>query len=303
MTDQGDAFSPRRDPRGLLAALGITGVFLVVEVVGGLWTGSLALLADAGHMAGDAGALLLALLAFWIARRPFSARRSYGYLRAEVLAALANVAALWLIAGTVLLEAFGRLREPPFVDAGPMLGVALVGLMANGASAAVLSRSAGDSLNVRGALLHVVSDALGSVGAIAAGVAMLAFGWRWADPVASAFIALLIVAGSLRIAWQAVHILLQGAPSGMRLEELRRSLDELPGVQEVHDLHAWVLTSGYNVMSAHVCVAPGLSHEDEEEVLARVRQVAQGRYRITHVTVQLEHERMRCPEAHLPKER
>lgn len=295
-----DILAPTRSVKGPVIALVITATFMVVEIVGGLVTGSLALLADAGHMASDAGALLLALTAIWIARRPATARRSYGYQRAEILAALGNVLALWVIVGYVLTEAYGRFQTRTEVDAGPMLLIAALGLAANGVSAAVLHRSGGDSLNIRGAMLHVLSDALGSVGAITAGALMLVFGWYIADPLISVFISLLILVSSGRLLWQTLHVLLQGTPHGLRLDDLQRSLNEVPGVQEVHDLHAWVLTSEYNVMSAHVCVEEELSHAGEEAMLTTIRQMAREHFDLSHVTVQLEHERDQCPESHLP---
>lgn len=273
----------------LLAALVITFVFMGAEWAGGLLTGSLALLADAGRMASDVGALLLALFALWIAKRPSSTLRSFGYHRAEILAALGNVLALWVIVGYIVWEAVQRFSDQTTVVAGPMLLIAILGLAANGTSAWILHRASAKSLNMRGAMLHVMSDALGSVGAITAGALMLAFGWYSADPLISLFISLLILLSSGRLLWQTLHVLLQGTPAGIRLDDLHVTLESLAGVREVHDLHAWVLTSGFHVMSAHVCVDDGLTHNQEDILLKSVRSMALEQFGLSHVTVQLEH--------------
>ena len=225
--------------RPLAVALAITAVFLVAEVAGGLFTGSLALLADAGHMATDAAALALALFAAWLARRPATPERSYGYYRAEVLAALVNAATLIAVSLYIFWEAFERLGTPPEVDSAPMLAVAVAGLLANAVSAWVLSRGGGHEhdLNTRGAFLHVVGDLLGSVGAIIAALVMLATGWYLADPLLSIGIGLLILRGSWRLLRESVDVLLEAAPTHIAPAAVREALTKVEGVRGVHDLH------------------------------------------------------------------
>ncbi len=236
---------PPRHRRPLVLALGITSIVLVVEAVGGVLTGSLALLADAGHMTSDVGALGLALLATWISRRAHTSRRTYGYLRVEVLAALANGVLLWVVAGYIFWEAAGRFASVPEVRSGPMVAVAAVGLIANLVSGVLLARAATDNINVRGALYHVLADAVGSVGAIVAGILMLTLGWYVMDPIMGVSIGVLILAGSSRLIWEAVNVLLGGSPSHVDLAELRRDIEAFPLVEGVHDIHTWTITSGY----------------------------------------------------------
>ncbi|MGH2562017.1 MAG: cation diffusion facilitator family transporter [Thermomicrobiales bacterium] len=283
----------RTDPRPLAVALGITGVFLIVEVIGGLLTGSLALLADAGHMATDAAALALALFAIWLARRPATPARSFGFLRVEILAALVNAGSLIAISIYVFWEAFQRLDEPPEIDSGPMLVVAVAGLAANAASAWVLSRGGGrqHSLNTRGAFLHVIGDMLGSVGAIAAAVIMLATGWRLADPILSAGIGLLILWGSWRLLRESVEVLLEATPAHLDAAEIRAAMTGVDGVIDVHDLHVWTVTSGLIALSGHIEVT---GQRDWSGVLLDLANLLRDRFAIAHVTLQ--------PEAagHLP---
>jgi len=300
--DHGDHFSaaPTGGQRRLLAlALSVTALFLVVEAVGGVLTGSLALLADAGHMLTDVGALGLALFAAWLATRPHSAARSYGYHRAEILATLGNAIALWGIAGYIFVEASARLRDAPAVRSGPMLAIAALALAANLAVARILMRESA-SLNVRAALTHVAGDALGSIGAILAASLMLAFGWRLADPVISVIIGAFLVATSVRLLWPAIHILLEGTPAGMDLGELERSIQRTEGVLQVHDLHAWTLTSGYNAVTAHVVISDEVPAAGREQVLDRLRHMIPERFPVRHVTIQLEESSHCCDEAHLP---
>jgi cobalt-zinc-cadmium efflux system protein len=286
--------------RPLLIALGITTTFLVVEFVGGLLTGSLALLADAGHMVLDAGALVLALLAQRISQRPPSHTRSYGYSRVEVMAALANGVTLWILAAWILWEAYQRVQAPPEVKSLPMLIVAAFGLLANVASATVLMRSARHSLNLRAAFLHVVGDGLGSVGAIVAGALMLTQGWYVADPAISAFIGLLMLVTSSRVVWDAVHVLLEGTPRNVDLRKVEALLCQPPAVQSVHDLHVWSITSGYNVLSAHVVTCGPLDAADREALLIHLHQTVEARFPIQHTTIQVEETTTQCAEAHAP---
>ncbi len=292
--------SSGRPMRPLLIALGITTTFLVAEFVGGLLTGSLARLADAGHMLLDAGALTLALLAQRISQRPPSMRRSYGYSRVEVMAALANGVTLWALAAWILWESYQRLQAPTEVKSLPMLVVAILGLLANLAAAAVLLRSARHSLNLRAAFLHVVGDGLGSVGAIAAGLVMLLWQWYMADPLISAFIGVLILVTSSRVIWDAVHVLLEGTPSNIDLQKVEALLCQPAAVQSVHDLHVWSITSGYNVLSAHVVIDGPADAADREALLIHLHQAVEAQFPIQHTPIQVEETTQQCAEAHAP---
>jgi cobalt-zinc-cadmium efflux system protein len=266
--------------------LGLTLAFTAVEIVGGLLTGSLALLADAVHMLSDNLALALALFAVWLAGRPSTPERSYGYQRAEILAALANGAILVVLAIWIFIEAWGRLTDPPDVLAGWMAVVAAVGLAVNLVAAAILTRAGHDTLNMRAALRHVIADAIGSAGVLVAALVILLTGWRYADPLAGALIAVAVLASSWSVLRDSVNILLEGAPKGIDPRELGRRLAEAPGVVEVHDLHVWTITSGFPSLSAHVLVARDddchTQRRELEELLLR-------EYGIEHTTLQVEH--------------
>jgi len=289
--DEGHTESPGRASRRPLAiALAITSIFLVAEVIGGIVTGSLALLADAGHMATDVAALALALFASWLARRPATPERSFGFNRAEVLAALLNSATLIAISIYIFREAFLRLREPPEVDSGPMLAIAVAGLGANAASAWVLMRGGGHQhdLNTRGAFLHVMGDMLGSVGAIVAALIMLATGWYLADPILSAGIGVLILWSSWRLMRESVDVLMESTPAHIDPREVRTAMTDVTGVASVHDLHIWTVTSGLVAMSAHVDVT---GERDWPDVLVELAAVLRERFGIHHVTLQPEDDR------------
>lgn len=258
---------------------------MVAEVIGGLITGSLALLADAGHMFSDAAALGLSIFALWMAQRPATSSRTYGYYRTEILAALANGAALVAIAIIIFIEAWHRFSDPPRVEGGLMMIIALGGLCINLAGLVVLHRGTAESLNMRGAYLHVLGDAMGSVGALLAGGAILLFGWYWADPVVSVVIALLIIYGSWNLIVQAVAVLMEGAPHGVDVDEVRDAIISVTGVEGLHDLHVWSITSGIDALSAHVVVE---SETSQYEVLGAVRQMVHDRFGIDHVTIQIE---------------
>jgi cobalt-zinc-cadmium efflux system protein len=271
----------------LLTTLGVTAAFLVVEVLGAVWTGSLALLADAGHMLTDVGGLALALFATWIAGRPPTPAKSYGYYRAEILAALVNALVLLAVAGAILVEAYRRLGAPPDVLGGPMLAIAIVGLVANLGCAWLLHADAGTSLNVRGAYLHVLGDALSSVGVVVAAVVVVATGSTVADPLASVAIALIIVPRTWGLLRQAVNVLLEGTPTHLDVGEIEAAIRRVPGVRRVHDLHVWTLTSGREAMSAHVVVEDvGAS----DRLLRELHAVLHARFGIDHTTIQLETE-------------
>jgi len=270
--------------RRMTVALAITAAIMVVELAGGWLAGSLALLADAGHMLADVGALGLSLLVASLAQRPATAERTFGLLRLEILAALVNGAALIAISVGVAVEAYHRFRNPPHIDAGLLLGVAAAGLVANVVGASILHHGHEHSLNQRGAYLHVLSDALGSAGALAAGTIILVTGWLPADPLISVFISLLILASAWRLVKESTDILLEATPAGIALDEVHDRIASIPGVTSVHDLHVWTVTSGVIAMSGHLVVGnPG----DNQRVLEAVQERL-GDMGIGHVTVQME---------------
>ncbi len=268
----------------LRIVLVVTGLFMVAEVVGGILADSLALLADAGHMFTDAGALGLSLFAMRLAQRPPSPEKTYGYVRLEILAALVNGAALLVISGLICWEAYQRVQQPREVDGPVMLAVASAGLVVNVVGAFLLHRHAHDNLNVRGAYLHVLGDLLGSVGAIAAGLVILFTGWMPADPLISVFIALLILVSAWQLVREATDVLLEAAPSHIDVEEVLRDLEGIPDLSDVHDLHVWTLTSGFVALSGH-----GVIDEPRHQrlVLGEIRDRMEG-HGIHHVTFQLE---------------
>ncbi|MBX3173204.1 MAG: cation transporter [Gemmatimonadaceae bacterium] len=271
--------------RRLAWACGITAAFVVAEVVGGWISNSVALLADAGHMLTDVGALALSLFVAWFSRQPATPKRTYGYLRWEILAALINGAVLLVLSFGILWEAFRRLANPEPVESGLMLGIAVGGLLVNALSAWLLHASADASLNLRGAYLHVLSDLLGSVAVIIAALAVRWFGWLQADSVASIVVTVLIVRGAWRLVREAVDVLLESTPAHVDVEALRGALLDVRGVKTVHDLHVWTLTSGVVAMSAHAIAPDG----DHQRVLEELHG-AVARFGIQHTTIQLEGE-------------
>jgi cobalt-zinc-cadmium efflux system protein len=272
--------------RALAIALGLTASYTVVEVVGGIYTGSLALLADAVHMLSDNLALALALAAAWLATRPATPGRSFGYKRAEVLAALANGVLLVALSIWIFVAAAQRLSDPPDVLGGWMLAIAVVGIVVNLAAGWVLYGSRGESLNVDAAFRHVLADLLGSFGVVIAAVVILTTGWLQADPLVSILIGLLVLASAWTILRDSTEILLESTPRGMDAEELGRRLASAPGVVEVHDLHVWTITSGFPALSAHVLVRPGDDCHGRRRELERLLHDEFG---IEHTTLQVDH--------------
>jgi len=265
--------------------LALAASYLVAELVGGLWTGSLALLADAGHMLSDVGALALSLFALWLSSRPAPAGRTYGYHRIEILAALANGVALVVVAIFIALAAVQRASHPPEVLGLPMLAIATGGLLVNLLGLWILHAERDGSLNLRGAWLHVASDALGSVGAMVAGACIWLFGWRLADPIASALIALLILHGAFTLLRETVDVLLEAAPPHLDVGEIEGAIQEIPGVASVHDLHVWTITSGMVSLSCHIaCQENSAGHE----LLSELQGVLRRRFSIHHATLQIE---------------
>jgi cobalt-zinc-cadmium efflux system protein len=270
----------------LKPALLITSAFLIAEFIGALYTNSLALLADSGHMLTDVAALSLSLAATWFAGRRATPQKTYGFHRVEILAALLNGVILVLIALYIFYEAYGRLTDPPQVYAGWMLIVACVGLLANLISAWLLFGEHRKSLNVRGAMFHIVSDAIGSAGAILASLAILLGGYYIADPLISVIVGILILSSSWVLIRDAVDILLEGTPSHVNIVSLQGDLKKIQGVESVHDLHVWTLTSGVLAMSCHVVICE--EPVSRNVVLTEINELARDRFHIDHTTVQIE---------------
>ncbi len=268
---------------GLVLAL--TASYMVAEIIGGLMSNSIALLADAGHMLSDVGALALALFALWIARRPANSRRTYGYARTEILAALVNGATLVGISLYIFVEAYGRLREPPPVQGAVVMVVAAGGLLINLIALWLLNANKSENLNVRGAWLHVLTDAMGSVGAILGGFAVWQLGWAWADPAISILIGVLVIYSSWSLLRDSVSVLMEGAPRDVDVDAVRDALILCPGVASVHDLHVWTIASGMYSLSAHVTLT---GTEPNEAILRRLEHTLHKEFGIRHTTLQLE---------------
>ena len=283
------------DSRALRRALAITATFAIIEFAGGLWTNSLALIADAGHMLTDVAALGLSLFAVWFARRPATPQQTYGYFRVEILAALVNGASLILIAVFVFYESYGRFLNPEKVRTTEMMVIGVAGLLANLATAWILHRGHQHSLNVRGAFLHVLGDVLGSIAVILAGAAMWIWGVFWPDPLVSAIVCVLILVSAWKLVRESVLILLEGAPSHVNLEAMREELAKIAGVESIHDLHVWTLTSGVHVMTCHVVVC---GDGNRDEILTRLSSVSRDRFGVHHTTIQIEDTRL-CEGNHV----
>ena len=281
-----------RNRRDLTITLAITATYCIVEFAGGLLTNSLSLLSDAGHMFADVGALVLSLFAIRLSQMPPTASKTFGYHRVEILAALANALVLWLIVVLIAWEAFERLRQPPPINSIGMMAVAVVGLGINAVSLLVLHQSQAESLNVRAAFMHVLGDAFGSVGVIVAGLAIRLADWRTADPLVSVGIGLLILYSSWEIIRDAVDILMQSTPRGMRLQDVEGCLLGIAGVHQVHDLHVWTLTSGRYQLSVHLVVGDGCNMR---AVIDAAQTQLRERFGIGHTTVQVDPE-VECAE-------
>ncbi len=273
-----------RSQRRLLLVLGLTAAYMVAEVVGGLLTNSLALLADAAHMLTDVLGLGMALVAIRFAQRPATPARTYGFYRAEILAALVNSVVLFGISGYILYEAWRRFQAPPEVSSLPMLAVAVGGLVVNLIGARLLHAGAGESLNVRGAFLEVVADLLGSLGVILAAVIIHFTGWWPADPLISVVIGLFILPRTWRLLKSALDVLLEATPAHINVREVASSMRQVPGVASVHDLHVWTITSGFVAMSGHV----EASGRPSSEVLHDLQRMLRDRFAIEHATLQVE---------------
>jgi cobalt-zinc-cadmium efflux system protein len=274
------------DRRALGQALALVVAFAAVEAVAGIAADSLALLADAVHMLSDGGSLALALFALWLAGRPATPERSFGFRRAEILAALASGALLVALALWIFVAAVRRLADPPQVDGGTMIVVGGLGLAVNVAAAGILRRAGRESLNVRAALRHVLADLLGSAGVVLAGLLVVAFGWQRADPVTSIVVGALVLVSSWGVLREATSILMEETPSGVDAEAVGRALAGHPRVVDVHDLHIWTITSGFPSLSAHVLVDPGA---DCHGIRSELERLLRDRFGLDHTTLQVEH--------------
>ena len=284
------AHGPRSNVKALALTLALTATYTVAEVIGGLLTGSLALLADAGHMLSDSGSIALALFAIWLAKRPATPERSFGFKRAEILAALLNGITLIAISIWIFIEAIGRFADPPDVLGGWMLVIAVGGVVINVAGALILARGDRESLNLEAALRHVIADLLGSAGVIIAAIIILTTGWVYADPLISVLIGALVAASSWGVLRESVLILLEATPSGIDAEDVQAKMLALPGVTNVHDLHIWTITSGFPALAAHVLV------ERNEDCHAKRRELEfllDAEFEIDHTTLQVDHAKER----------
>ena len=287
--------------RSLALSLSLISSYMVAEIVGGILSGSLALLADAGHMATDALAIVMALTAMWLGERAASATRTFGYYRTEILAALANVVGLWLIVAWICLEAYHRFHEINVghldIEGPLVLYVGLGGLAVNIVAAFLLHRASGHSLNVEGAFQHVLADLLGSVGVVVSALLIMGFGWTIADPIISIVIALLILNGTRGLIGRVVNVLLEGTPEHLDVYKLCSDIEDIPGVTFIHDVHVWTITSGMVAFTAHVLINPNYPG-DRDELLRSIKDLAHDNFGITHATIQAEESVLGCKEDH-----
>jgi cobalt-zinc-cadmium efflux system protein len=283
------ALEARREDsrRRLIVALGINLVLLVAEAVGGVVTGSLAVLADAGHLLSDVGSIVLALIAARLAARPASGRRTFGYQRTEVLAALANGLTLVAVSVFIAIEAIGRFSNPPGVSGGGVLALGILGLLGNAAATLYLARGEREDINLEGVIRHSFADALGSLGVVLAGAVVLAGGSDIVDPIVGLLISILVLASSWRLLKEPFDVLMEAAPAGLDGDEMGAAICEVPGVRSVHDLHVWTVTAGFPALAAHVVVGRGV---DRDLILRRLEVELGERFGIEHTTLQIEEE-------------
>jgi cobalt-zinc-cadmium efflux system protein len=277
-----------RNSTRLIITLCLVATYMVAEVIGAFYTNSLALLADAGHMLSDVGALSLSLFAIWIAQKPATPKHTYGYYRTEILAALVNGSALVAISIYIFVEAYRRLLAPEPVIGGTVILIALGGLVVNVSSLAILHKGKDESLNVRGAWLHVLSDLLGTIGVLIGGFLVWRYQWYWADPAVSFVIGALVILASWQLVKESVAVLLEGTPAHIDLAAMRDAMLQVDGVLGVHDLHVWTITSGMDAMSGHVVVPPDWGGRSHGEILRDLHQLVHDRFGIHHATIQTE---------------
>ncbi|NEX77450.1 cation transporter [Bacillus thermocopriae] len=282
--------------KALLSSFILIASFMVVEVIGGLLTNSLALLSDAGHMLSDAAALGLSFFAIKLGEKQVSQEKTYGYKRFEIIAAALNGLTLILISIYILYEAIVRFFHPPEIQSMGMLMISVTGLLVNIVAAWILmSGDKDENLNVRSAFLHVLGDMLGSFGAIIASLFIMFFDWGIADPIASIIVAVLILISGYRVTKDSFHVLMEGAPTQIDMNQVKAALGRIPFVKEVHDLHIWTITSGYPVLSCHITIADEAQHD---EILAQSQKILHDEFHIEHSTIQVEKETRGCPSPH-----
>lgn len=275
----------KKSKAAMITVLVLTCVYMAIEVITGFFTGSLALIADAGHMLGDAGALILALIAVWFAGKSPSQQKTYGYYRTEILAALLNGVVLVGLSLYILYEAYQRFTSPPEILSGPMLAVAIGGLIINIIAAKLLSGSSDNSLNAQAAYLEVLGDLLGSAAVIVASLIIMFTHWMMIDPIVSGLIGLMILPRTWKLIKECIHILMEGTPDHISLQKLHEKLMSVKGVVDVHDLHVWTITSGRDALSAHVLIDQSAN---PDETLSEISRIAQTEFNLTHSTVQVE---------------
>lgn len=292
----GHSHSHTSNKKALLSSFILITVFMVVEVIGGFLTNSLALLSDAGHMLSDAAALGLSFFAIKLGEKQGSQEKTYGYKRFEIIAAALNGLTLIIISLYIFYEAFERFFAPPEVQSTGMLMISVTGLIVNIIAAWILmSGDKDENLNVRSAFLHVLGDMLGSVGAIVAALLIMFFGWTIADPIASVIVAVLILISGYRVTKDSFHILMEGAPTQIDTEKVKKALSSVPLVKEVHDLHIWTITSGYPVLSCHITIFDDGIHDD---ILKQSQKILHDEFHIEHSTIQVEKAANGCPSPH-----
>ncbi|WP_407268597.1 cation diffusion facilitator family transporter [Radiobacillus sp. PE A8.2] len=286
--DHGHDHTHGANKKALLLGFIITTAYMLIEAVGGFLTNSLALLSDAGHMLSDAVSLGVGVLAFAVSERVASYSKTYGYKRFEILAALFNGVTLIAIAIYIFYEAYHRFNEPAEIASTGMLAIAIIGFFVNIFVAWILMRGdTEENLNVRAAFLHVIGDLLGSVGAIIAAILIMIFGWAWADPLASVIVALLVLISGWRVSKDAVHVLMEGTPKNIEIEDIITSMEKVPGIKSIHDLHIWSITSGQNALSCHAVVEENLTVKDSQAILRKIEHDLEHQG-IGHVTIQME---------------
>ncbi|MGB7291840.1 MAG: cation diffusion facilitator family transporter [Thermodesulfobacteriota bacterium] len=274
-----------KEKKALVVVLCLTVCFMIVEIVAGFYTGSLALLSDAVHMFTDAFSISIALLAIWFSLKPPTSVKTFGFYRAEILAAFFNSMLLFVLSVVIILEAYERLLAPREVKSLMMTVVAVFGLLVNLIGAFVLSKYQSENMNIRGAFYHVISDALGSLGTLIAGLIILVTNWYYADSIISIIISILIIRGAWGLFWDSIHILLEGTPKGIELKSVEDTIRSHRGVLGVHDLHAWTLTQGFEALSAHLVIE---DMQLSEDLVSELKRVLFEKFRISHVTLQVE---------------
>lgn len=296
--DHGHDHTHGANKKTLTISFVIITLYMIVEAIGGFLTNSLALLADAGHMLSDAISLGIALLAFSLGEKAANLGKTYGYKRFEILAAVFNGITLILIAFYICYEAIGRFQNPPEVDSHGMMLIAGIGLLVNILVAWIMIRGGDveENLNMRGAYLHVISDMLGSVGAIIAALLLIFFGWNWADPLASVIVALLILRSGFLVTRSSLHVLMEGSPRNVDMEIVIHTIRNITGIKGIHDLHVWTITSGLNALSCHAVVDHQMSIEQSEKMLRQIEHELV-HLNIHHVTIQLETSEHRCDDS------